>query len=237
MNARGRLVFTLIELLVVIAIISILASLLLPALGKARYQARKTVCMSNLKQIGIALTSYADDNQDYYPRPAYGRFYRNWVNPGWTDEMAGLRLLVPNYVEGRPLPGAGFPLEPTNVFYCPVADGYDADRGVPDRFGNIYSPDYYEQWRDDNVPDPQPWHPWSFYRSKTTAPAQNAIMLEEFWGFVDDIKDIAHLKDRGGHVLFVDSHVSWVREQDYLVRCSEGGYSPNSRIEECLDGL
>ena len=59
--------FTLIELLVVIAIIAILAAILLPALHKAREKARQGVCMNNLKQIGIAFTMYAQDNDGYTP--------------------------------------------------------------------------------------------------------------------------------------------------------------------------
>ena len=59
--------FTLIELLVVIAIIGILASLLLPVLGNARKSARKTVCISQHKQIGTALYAYPDDNDEFLP--------------------------------------------------------------------------------------------------------------------------------------------------------------------------
>lgn len=73
---RRKIGFTLVELLVVMAIISILAAMLLPALAKAREQARAAACRSNLKQIGLSFGMYQTDYDEYFP---------SFQNTVWTS--------------------------------------------------------------------------------------------------------------------------------------------------------
>ncbi len=85
---KGRTCFTLIELLVVIAIIGILASLLLPALSRAKEQGRKAQCINNFRQLHLAAQLYGEDNNDKLPRNHPSNdFYKpgeNWV-AGWMS--------------------------------------------------------------------------------------------------------------------------------------------------------
>src|SRR5213592_717459 len=98
--------FTLIELLVVIAIIAVLAAILFPVFAQARDKARQAACLSNLKQIGLAIGLY---NQDYDERmPNCCAWGRGWANPACApSEKQGvpayLQELVAPYVKNEGL--------------------------------------------------------------------------------------------------------------------------------------
>jgi prepilin-type N-terminal cleavage/methylation domain-containing protein/prepilin-type processing-associated H-X9-DG protein len=106
-NGQG---FTLVELLVVISIIATLLAVLMPALNKAREQAKKVVCTSNIKNIGLGTSFYTSDNDGYYPA----------IAKGWSFSWYG--VLAP-YINADPknlkaTKGKGG----RNVFVCPSSN-------------------------------------------------------------------------------------------------------------------
>lgn len=180
MRARTRRkAFTLIELLVVIAIIAILAAILFPVFAKARDRANAVSCLSNEKQIGTALMSYADDYDGYYP-------LNRQPNPAisgptdWKDALVG-------YIDRATKQSKGA----TSIYTCPsnsaswaidnVGDsptnGGDYTGRWPRSYGYNSAMEYGKQMRV-LAGNPNAKGPFPLQVSDTKSPAQYILMLE-----------------------------------------------------------
>lgn len=203
--------FTLIELLVVVGIIAVLISLLLPALGQAREQAKRTVCLSNLKQGGHALQMYANENRGFLPAFP-GHTYWLWDLPFDTRDSMIEHGMV------------------RNTFYCPAGDlqnddalwnfagGYSVtgyfwlmQRVAPDNGPGLYNGASYQPTI---VPQGQ-GKPASDIEVATDATiSTDDNFAGTFGGWVmphrsNHMRLLQAKQAAGGNILFLDGHASW----------------------------
>jgi prepilin-type N-terminal cleavage/methylation domain-containing protein/prepilin-type processing-associated H-X9-DG protein len=211
-RSRG---FTLIELLVVIAIIGILASMLLPALGRAKAKAGSVQCINHLRQLGIATSLYADDYQGFLPRSSHSAMAYNQLPWGYA--------LVP-YLLGKSFirPDSAWTNLFNTLYHCPT------DRRPKTEWS--YGKNVYPELSSEEVEGP-------VYPKLTFMPRPAATVLyaeklgssmadhfmAQFWADGGQPEVDRRRHDHKSNYAFCDGHTARVRFEET--------YSPTNKID------
>jgi prepilin-type N-terminal cleavage/methylation domain-containing protein/prepilin-type processing-associated H-X9-DG protein len=215
--------FTLIELLVVIAIIAILASILFPVFARARENARRSSCTSNLKQIALGVVQYTQDYDEKFPAQYFGASTDpDYLTNGWA-------LAVQPYLKSTQI--FQCPSEPTNgsVPYAITDYGYNLSLGQPNASTAIAAVNFPTSTVMNY--DYQPYSADAGYYDNSINPASTKRHLD------------------GANYSFVDGHAKWYRPEKVLsaaigaptygydtARCAPAGanYAGNGNPTFCL---
>jgi len=209
--ASGKRAFTLIELLVVIAIIAILAALLLPLLSKAKQKAWTTSCLSNLRQIGLGIKMFADDNEELFPESggdvAWGAIDSGTGKASWMEQI---------YVQ----------VGNTNAYNCPGNVQLPEQFRGPFNYFNGCNAAYIETGTFAPIKGTRLAFPSAFVLSgDTCGVAGGALHFNPLDADKDDysqncvggaandaITEFWQIHAKGQNVLFADGHARWYKE-------------------------